>query len=219
MGFRTATTGRQVISYAPICSTATDVHDVVPSRDVPMANATKCDMERLVRTARPTIWSENVTWAAMLDVKNWSEPKRLSERIRWSDDLVPLKSSGVYRLIALKNPNDFFPSPLQRVCGIDKSGTLYVGAAEKGNLLSRLQYRTRSTLSQPLRSLFPPDKLAVQWEITGESEAFRREGILLRTYENEFGEFPPANRRGGRDGDAAQPDAHPDTSSGYFQRF
>jgi hypothetical protein len=110
---------------APICSTATDVHDVVPSRDVPMANATKCDMERLVRTARPTIWSENVTWAAMLDVKNWSEPKRLSEKCRWSDDLVPLKSSGVYRLIALKNPNDFFPSPLQRVCGIDKSGTLY----------------------------------------------------------------------------------------------
>lgn len=113
---------------------------------------------------------------------------------------------GVYRLIGLAAENDVRrPATINRVCGQDASGTLYVG--EAGSLNQRLNQFRRSLgiredshgasrmyrQSAPLQSMFPTNKLAVAVFFTSRYLSTAVEHDLMRAYLNTFGDTPPLN--------------------------
>jgi len=120
-------------------------------------------------------------------------------------------SSGVYRLFAPR-------VTINRCCGSDPTGTLYIGRAGMGErnwsiLRTRMQELINGqhhvmrhwSFCATLRKLYPWDSLAVEWAYTGRtnntmgkeiSEAARAESLLLRCYYDSFGELPPCNHRG-----------------------
>jgi hypothetical protein len=131
---------------------------------------------------------------------SWNETIRISEAIenRWWDKLES-KKTGVYRLIALGENGE--PIPLNRVCGTDATGTLYIGATDRP-LLNRLGslVKTHRTdyVGKPHRELpvtlseyFPDGRLGMTWEYT--NFPWQREAELLTAYEAKFGELPPNN--------------------------
>ena len=141
-----------------------------------------------------------MTW---LDDKGWSAPIRMSEAIekKWWEQ-VPKGRKGVYRLIALAEANNnIMPAALRRVCGVDETGTLYIGASKQslanrlGSLVmthrSDFKGKPRAPLSKLLGERFPADKLAMSWKLT--EKPWQREADLLRAYEEAFGELPPRN--------------------------
>jgi hypothetical protein len=114
---------------------------------------------------------------------------------------------GVYRLIALASegdPKNFVT--LNRVCGQDSTGTLYIG--EAGNLSNRLNQLRRSARShRPERSHgaismlrqipilnFPLNKLGVALLFT-DRDTTGVERDLIHAYMNSFGDTPPLNYR------------------------
>lgn len=114
---------------------------------------------------------------------------------------------GVYRLIALKVANDLKSvATLNRVCGEDPTGTLYIGEAT--NLATRVNQMRRTArgrrnecshsamlmLKRIQRLDYPPEKLGVAMMFTGRSTR-GVEKDLLRAYINSFGEMPPLNYR------------------------
>jgi hypothetical protein len=114
--------------------------------------------------------------------------------------------SGVYRLIGLAADDDVTQAAtLNRVCGQDPTGTLYIGHA--GRLNERLNQLRRTLLSRhenshgaigallsvtELASRFPPNRLAISLLDTGIRPRFV-EGTLIRAYRNTFGDNPPLN--------------------------
>ena len=113
---------------------------------------------------------------------------------------------GVYRLVALKEPNSLVPEPLNRVCGTDETGTVYIG---KSNELQHrvaelvMQHRVGNLtkahvpLSAKMAEKFDENRLAVCWEFSPEGASPRaREAQLLALYNAEFGELPPLNSQG-----------------------
>lgn len=139
----------------------------------------------------------------------WSLPYRLLAT--WSFRLPDHCKSepGVYRVIGLaSDEGDPVPEPIDRVCGTDKTGTLYIGA---GNLRSRIgafvgangprnNDQTKPaghTLMTPtLRKRFPLQKLAVMWLKTDSEPAAKSlEEDLIQDYQRKFGERPPMNRQ------------------------
>jgi predicted GIY-YIG superfamily endonuclease len=140
---------------------------------------------------------------AWLNEEQWSKPIRMSEA--WEQEWwrkVPLDKNGVYRLIALTDNSDLIPAPINRVCGTDETGTIYIGSSD--SLKSRLdtlvmahnahfKTKSRPPFSKPLSERFPDDKLAMSWEFTGESG--QRENELLKAYVEAFGELPPLNKQ------------------------
>jgi hypothetical protein len=131
---------------------------------------------------------------------DWPKLIRISEAIesQWWKELEPNRP-GVYRLVALDANGN--PMPLNRVCGTDETGTLYIGASNRpllnrlGSLVktNRADYASRPhrQLSIPLGNLFPEDRLAITWEYT--EVPWQRESELLMAYEAQFGELPPNN--------------------------
>jgi hypothetical protein len=143
----------------------------------------------------------------------WLPPCCIEPTARWSSRCKP-DGWGVYRLIALDSNGA--PSQLARVCGIDPSGTLYIG---RGKLRSRVgglvrthnptlrqlsdpgqlqlpKLNAHSPLPRRLAKRFPPPYLAVTWLRTdSEGNAKSLERKLLRAYEQMFGEFPPMNKQ------------------------
>jgi hypothetical protein len=130
---------------------------------------------------------------------DWSALIKISEAIerKYWDELQP--KTGVYRLIALDVNGK--PMPLNRVCGVDETGTLYIGATDR-QLLNRLGGLVKThradyagqphrQLSIPLTDRFPADRLAISWEYT--EMPWPREAELLMAYEDELGELPPNN--------------------------
>lgn len=114
---------------------------------------------------------------------------------------------GVYRLIALQENGDLSkPATIARICGEDRTGTLYIG--EAGDLSLRLNQMRRSacehrsegshsaiTMLRRIRRLnYPAQRLAVALMFTRRfTRAIERD--LLHTYINSFGEMPPLNYR------------------------
>lgn len=106
---------------------------------------------------------------------------------------------GVYRLIGLASDGDLRkPATLNRVCGQDESGTLYVG--ESGILNSRLNQLRRSALSAYEQShgaigmlkkipvlKFSPTKLAIALLLTDVECTEHVEEDLIKAYVNTFG--------------------------------
>jgi hypothetical protein len=130
----------------------------------------------------------------------WNGTIRISEAIenKWWDKLES-ERTGVYRLIALDENGR--PIPLNRVCGTDETGTLYVGASDRP-LLNRLgslvkthrgEYvsKPHRELSMTLSKYFPDSRLGMTWEYT--DLPWQREAELLMAYEAKFGELPPNN--------------------------
>jgi hypothetical protein len=114
---------------------------------------------------------------------------------------------GVYRLIGLAAEGDLKrPATLNRVCGQDTTGTLYIG--ESGSLNTRLNQLRRTLKSREashnaismLRSIpllklkFSPNKLAIALLFTGRNTRFV-ESNLIEAYMNSFGDTPPLNYR------------------------
>ena len=112
---------------------------------------------------------------------------------------------GVYRLIALAEDGDTArPAKLNRVCGQDVTGTLYIGKA--GALHARLnQFRRSMTtyedshgaagmLKAIPRLKLPPSRLAIALMFTGRFYG-GVESDLIKAYMNTFGDTPPLNYR------------------------
>jgi hypothetical protein len=113
---------------------------------------------------------------------------------------------GVYRMIGLAADDDATkPATLNRVCGQDETGTLYIGRTRWLN--ERLNQLRRSLLSRhedshgaigtlleitKLKSRFPASRLAISILYTGIKPRFV-EGTLIRAYMNTFGDTPPLN--------------------------
>lgn len=112
---------------------------------------------------------------------------------------------GIYRLIALQEEDLFRPAILQRLCGEDRTGTLYIGEAT--DLSARINQMRRSarvrpggershraiTMLRQIRRLnHPRERLGVALMFTGRlTRAIERD--LLHAYINSFGEMPPLN--------------------------
>jgi hypothetical protein len=116
---------------------------------------------------------------------------------------------GVYRLIALASEGDLTKSAtLNRVCGQDTTGTLYIGEAQ--SLSNRLNQLRRSAHVHSLRRErshgainmlrqipilnYPSNRLAVALLFTAPQTRMIEEHLIY-AYINSFGEMPPLNYR------------------------
>jgi hypothetical protein len=114
--------------------------------------------------------------------------------------------TGVYRLIALATEGDVSkPATLNRVCGQDESGTLYIGESmDMGRRLNEFRrstehrrersHGTASMLRQITGLNYPVAKLGVALLFTG-ARTKDIEHDLLWAYMNTFGDTPPLNYR------------------------
>jgi hypothetical protein len=118
--------------------------------------------------------------------------------------------NGVYRIFS---PN----TTIDRICGRDPTGTLYLGRAGSKRgwsiLRTRIQEIARKShhatsgwsYSELLRKKFPWESLALEWAYTETRLNYRgdtipgskvAEGWLLSCYNDSFGEYPPMNQEG-----------------------
>jgi hypothetical protein len=128
----------------------------------------------------------------------WSPLRRIIESTpgkRWSDICRP-DSPGVYRLIALDaDAPGILPTWLDRICGVDPTGTLYIGSTSslRRRLASVvLRYRSRDLMSgggshaimaSKLAKRFGPQQLAVSWQPSNDKWfPPQREQDLFRAY-------------------------------------
>jgi hypothetical protein len=123
-------------------------------------------------------------------------------------------AAGVYRLVGLTDDLDATaPATLDRVCGRDQTGTLYIGHARR--LPNRLVPFVRSLkpprgqrhrlnsehpagkrlLESILSNQFPTNRLAITWAY--DPLCGIMESILFGRYLSSFGETPPLNRQAG----------------------
>jgi hypothetical protein len=109
---------------------------------------------------------------------------------------------GVYRLIGLATDGEIeATAALDRVCGKDTTGTLYIG--QTGWLNERLNkmrlYRHNASIAlsgrTPLGNLFPSNKLAIALYFTDPTMTNFIEENLIQAYMVSFGEAPPLNYR------------------------
>lgn len=118
--------------------------------------------------------------------------------------------SGVYRIFCANNP-------IERCCGRDETGTLYIGMAGAGKkkwsiLRDRIKAIVRGNhqaldlwrVNDMVRQKFPWDSMSVEWAFTSDrtnhkgeqiQSAIIAEGFLLGTYNDSYGEYPPWNQR------------------------
>jgi hypothetical protein len=127
---------------------------------------------------------------------------------RWNDICRP-DGPAVYRLVALNaNVPGIVPAALDRICGVDPTGTLYIGKS-RGSLRSRLASLVKTNLTgsggsgghrtmvRKLARQFAPRWRAISWQMLVSADAAtNRERELLRAYEERFGDLPPLNRSG-----------------------
>ena len=137
-------------------------------------------------------------------VNEWSPSVRINEA--WGET-CPTKSCGVFRLIGIDSDSgDRNPVVIDRTCGRDTSGTLYIGEGspldrEIGNVIKSLVGSGRHNAGVRLRAnakltdRFRPGRLAISWCLV-EAPACGSEDRLMRAYADEFGELPPLNAQG-----------------------
>jgi hypothetical protein len=144
----------------------------------------------------------------------WRGPYLLSV-LRENYSLLPSSKysrqwNGVYRIFSPE-------TAINRICGEDPTGTLYLGRAgsERGwsILRTRIQEIARKahhatsgwSYSDLLRKKFPWESLAIEWAYTEKRLNYRgdpipgakvAEGWLLSCYNDSFGEYPPMNQEG-----------------------
>jgi hypothetical protein len=139
----------------------------------------------------------------------WSRPYTFSE-LSGNKYNYPNHSSGVYCVFA---PNRF----IERSCGRDPTGTLYLGCAGTKRNWSNLRTRIKQIVRgghhavdnahyhDLICKIYPAESLAVQWSYMGkrktlkgevEPSALLAETWLLACYRDSFGEYPPWNEKG-----------------------
>lgn len=107
---------------------------------------------------------------------------------------------GVYRLVALATEGNPKPAALNRVAGLDASGTLYIGESKSLNMrlndVLNLRHEAISMLKQLSRPdfAFPPKKIGIALLFTVVRPRVV-EGDLIRAYINFFCDTPPLNYR------------------------
>jgi hypothetical protein len=181
-------------------------------------------------------WSEGVP--TKFRKKSWSPAFHLGKVYHYpclSSETLELEWHGPHLLSVLRNNYDLLPSskysrqwngvyrifspdtPIDRICGKDPTGTLYLGRAgsERGwsILRTRIQEIARKahhatsgwSYSDLLRKKFPWESLAIEWAYTQIRLNYRgdpvpgakaAEGWLLSCYNDSFGEYPPMNQEG-----------------------
>jgi hypothetical protein len=107
---------------------------------------------------------------------------------------------GVYRLIGLAAEGDIAkPVTLNRACGQDTTGTLYIGkSVSLHRRLNQLRLRQPThnaihTLQRMPRLQFPPGTLAIALYFTEVGMCSWIENDLIQAYINSFGDSPPLN--------------------------
>jgi hypothetical protein len=149
---------------------------------------------------------------ATLDFK-WNDMRKLSflkENNNHLPENYENQWSGVYRIFA---PD----TAIDRFCGKDPTGTLYLGRAGSERGWSILRTRIRSIAkrehhatkgwdcSDVIRQMFPWESLAVEWAYTGKRTNYKGEIVLaaklaeawlLSCYNDSYGEYPPLNQEG-----------------------
>jgi hypothetical protein len=143
----------------------------------------------------------------------WSPLCRITESTpgkRWSDICRP-DGPGAYRLIALDaDAPGIVPAWLDRVCGVDPTGTLYIGSTSSlrrrlASLILRHGKRdpllgsgSHAIVAPKLARRFGPQLLAISWQPSnGKWSPIQRERDLLSAYNDRFGELPPMNKQSG----------------------
>lgn len=151
--------------------------------------------ERVIRPWEMPPWDDicsQLDWRTHLIDEHYFSKKRYGFR-------------GVYRLIALAAEGDLKkPLALNRICGPDPTGTLYIGRSIR--LSRRLNELRRAALGRgrlhsapkmlrrfPLE--FPANKLAVALLFTRGVHPSTVETDLIEAYMNSFGDAPPLNYR------------------------
>ena len=127
-----------------------------------------------------------------------------------SPNLPKLPRGGIYRLVALTE-DDLALRGVNRVCGRDNHGTLYIGRSH--NLRMRLSTIARELCARHrgerfyveghtvgwltrhglLARTFPVNSLALTWSFN--KNPLKAEANLLRHYFQSFGEGPPLKSR------------------------
>jgi hypothetical protein len=144
----------------------------------------------------------------------WSSLVRPDEAGSYIASFITSNCGGVYRLVGLANPGVNVPAKIDRVCGTDETGTLYIGRAydqralqtRLGNLFRTLRARKGFAYSghsaaeflrhhPQLSARFPLDSLAVSWSY--DYNDAMAEQILFGRYVRSFGEAPPLNLQQG----------------------
>lgn len=134
-------------------------------------------------------WTPFYTMADVQDGREW-----------WRNS--PREKVGVYRIVAMSADWPcVVPSPVERSCGIDLTGTLYIGQGWINNRVSTHILNHRSfhparlrMWSPSLLQKFPITQRAISWLETHSIEAARqKENELLHLYWERFGELPPVN--------------------------
>lgn len=136
--------------------------------------------------------------------EGWSKPHRVTDR-----DVDPWfraceNHMGLYRLVALMGDGPINPATLQRVCGPDASGTLYIGSTSslprrlselvRSRHIGCFQSRAYKAMPTRLAAEFPPDKLAICWRyLSDDVDRYAEERKLITAYTDVFGELPPLN--------------------------
>jgi hypothetical protein len=147
-------------------------------------------------------------WNNRIPGKAWSRLFIVAKGSTWGNHCKAL--SGVYRLIGLAAEYDLTArATVDRICGRDQTGTLYIGRSgtrptlqgRLGRLVNSLpkesgfthnaarRLRETSLLSRK----FPPSKLAITWCYTNDPLTLERD--LIAAYAESFGEAPPLNRQ------------------------
>ena len=144
-------------------------------------------------------WIESI-----LSLPTWND---ICEELDWRTHLLQRQRyfssrhhgrPGVYRLIGLEVEGDLTrPATLNRVCGRDPTGTLYIGKAgrlhQRLNQLRRQRFRHQvmeALASGPLLEMFPDGKLAVAVYFTGCNPRIVESDLIL-AYVSSFGDVPP----------------------------
>ena len=137
---------------------------------------------------------------------DWSEAHLIADREHAPWFKACSDHPGVYRLIGLAADGNLAPAKIARVCGLDETGTIYVGAAK--SLIGRIgrlvlqhlpPFKGGNHTAMPgvLAAAFPSTRLAVQWCLAEAPEdIFATEQKLLSGYREQFGELPPLNSQG-----------------------
>jgi len=132
------------------------------------------------------------------------------EFIKLSNPDVNTKLSakpGIYKILALGIGNK--PLPIQRVCGNDPDGVLYIGQSTKQSIRKRVKSFINGITkgitkdshpgaktyvsSLKLYKKFPFDFLGVMYEPCSNAE--QKEAKELKRYFDKYGELPPLNNK------------------------
>ncbi|WP_375203834.1 hypothetical protein [Hyphococcus sp.] len=129
---------------------------------------------------------------------------KLSETNNWPASDVLKNEPGIYEILSVDHNGD--PLSINRFCGVDKFGVLYIGRSfhmrrrlrafanmilnnsKRGHVAGRT-YRT----SPKIKKIASPESLIFCFKHL--DDVASEESSLLKAYVNKFGEVPPLNGR------------------------